>query len=160
MKNLSVIAFLLAQSVVASLFTACKKDHPDSPQPPAGGPDTASYVVDGATITPRTVEGSYSNQSFGVITDDSIAQRSLIIGLVPITATGTFTNATITYTASDGGWSCSLGVVGSSRVQVTHFDTATRKASGTFTATLEAFPGTAASGLKTISSGTFTNVDF
>lgn len=149
---------LFALSATVLLTSSCKKDKTDDPTPAPEQTNVASYKVGGTAVTPSTVSGSYSSNSLTIITATASPSQSLTIQIPSITGTGTFTTAAVTYSSAGASWMSSLG--GSSSVVVTAFDATTKKASGTFTASLEAFPFTSATGTKAITEGKFTNVTF
>ncbi len=153
----------------ASTLLACACVHTpttDLKPPPAslpvpGLPNMASYKIGGVSMVPRTVKGTYGgDNSLAISVSDSVAQQSLMIGLLHVTGLGTCSGATITYHAEAGGWYASRETVGSIRVQITAFNLTAREASGIFSATLEPFPGTSATGTQVITDGVFTNVAF
>ena len=115
-----------------------------------------TYRVAGLAVTATSMTSTYNSGVLAVI--GITTPQSLTVQMNPTTS-GTISNGTISYANAGAVWSSSA-VDGSSTIELSEFNTATRKASGTFTATLQPFPGTSATGSKTLTDGTFTNVSF
>lgn len=154
MTKLLTNTFLVALGTSVLLTTACKKDKPVTPAPVVVT-NAMSYKLDGTVVTPTTVTGSYQNNAFGVT--GAATGKTLSISVPGVTAAGTFTNGTILYSE---GTQATTWYNAASSVVVTEFNATTKKASGTFTASLAPFPGNAATTNKAVTAGTFTNVTF
>src|SRR5688572_8173889 len=90
----------------------------------------------------------------------------IVLNIMNVTGPGTFTgpsNAVGVFTSTALGGSPSTwvsgGPTGNCTVTITNFDTANKKVSGTFSFTGFADPTSSATGTKTITNGTFTNLN-
>ena len=116
-------------------------------------------IIHGATIdsTGLTITGTVPNLTG--------ATEIIVLNIANISGTGTF-NAPLavgvfTSTMLGGGansWA-SAGPFGQCTITITKFDMTAKKVSGTFSFTGSPIPGSTASGTKTITTGTFTNLN-
>ncbi|MBC7447461.1 MAG: hypothetical protein H7330_05325 [Hymenobacteraceae bacterium] len=157
MKILSIHTLVFALSA-ALLTTACKEKKIE-PAPVPVISNAMTYRLSGQAVTATSVTASNSSNILSVTGITS--PQSLTILLPNPTTSGTISNGTISYSLSGAAWSASPGLAGStSTIELTELNTVARKASGTFSATLQATPGTPATGTKTVADGSFTNVSF
>lgn len=147
---------------MAVVSSACEKEKP-MPSVPAVTSEM-SFTVDGAAVAGRTSGANYTDSTFlvtGGVTTPS--QQLLTIRIPNLTGAGTYLNGTLTYSLGTvaNTWSASPLDPGSSNsVVFTEFNTTTRKATGTFTATAVPAPGSTVMGTQVITGGKFTNVSF
>ncbi|MBC7447462.1 MAG: hypothetical protein H7330_05330 [Hymenobacteraceae bacterium] len=163
MKKRSAPAFLivwLSLSAASLLLTSCQKERADSVAPSAAAANpnptvvanAMSYRLSGLAVT-ATATGTYLSNSFSVV--GMASPQSLVLQVTNPTTSGTITNGSIIYSKSGASWTSSPASGGSSRIEISTFNLVTRKASGTFTATLKP---TAGGGDKVVTDGTFTDV--
>ena len=156
---------LIASALFATtfLFPACgKKDNTITPDENQHSDKAVSAKVDGANFQSNSV-GALANSSAGtfIITAEDSNEHS--ITLTGPTTVGTFDNSVNNNTSgmyiSKSGevWMSSLNN-GTITLTITKFDAAAKKMSGRFSFTAAALSTSGATGNKTITNGTFTDV--
>jgi len=155
-----ISAALLALVVV---FSACKKDK-DSTDPIVN-PTSAALTakVDGANFQSKDAGAVSGVDSHSFVLSATDAQENSITLTGP-TAVGNYTGATNDETSGiyinkDGAlWMSSMGD-GTVTLTITKYDVSSKRMSGTFSFTAPA-AGSGATGTKTITNGSFTDVPF
>ncbi len=148
----------LAALAVGLLLTTACKDKKVEPAPVPVVENAMTYRLSGFAIKATAVQASYTSNQLSVT--GITTPQSLSLELPNATTSGSVANGVLTYSTTGAVWSSSPAVGGSSIVELSELNLATRKASGTFTATLQPLPGTTATGSKTITDGTFISVSF
>lgn len=128
----------------------------------SGSGGSVTYKLDGTSVTASAVNSVFSSGIF-VMNAASAGGSSLGLSISGITGPGNFplgplNFATGSYTVGGAAWATTLS--GSGNINVTTFNTTTRKASGTFNFTAGPALGGSATGNKQVTNGVFTNVSF
>jgi hypothetical protein len=149
-----------ALTAVVLITTACKKNNGDTPGSTSGSQLAAK--VDGVDFKSSDVVAIVNNAegSFLFTAKDSHENSISISGP---NRTGTFTaqNDNITggiYTNSAGAIWMSTMDAGDASITITKYDASAKKMSGTFTFTAPAIGTSGATGTKTVTNGSFTDV--
>lgn len=145
------------------VFSACKKDK-NSIDPVVTPPSTNAALVakvDGVNFQSKDAGALASNDSHTFLLSATDAQDNSI-SLTGPTALGTYTEANDEtsgfYITKNGAlWMSSMG--GTVTLTITKYDVNSKKMSGTFTFTAPA-AGSDATGTKTVTNGSFTDVPF
>lgn len=149
-----------ALTALVVVFTACKKD--DAVQNPTTQQNNqVTAKVDGASFQSKEVAAVSHAGNVLVTADDTQGNTVTISAPAEV---GTFSSASGDatsgfYTSSNGSvWLSTFGD-GAATVTITKYDASAKKVSGSFSFTALASGG-AASGTKTITNGSFTDVSF
>lgn len=138
-----------------------------TPNGTIGTGGTVTYKVNGSstTTTATQVTSIYGGNTL-VISAGIPATGTVALSISGITAPGSFTVGStsavgaFTIPPTPGGAVWSSSISGTGTIDVTTFNLATRKATGTFTFTAAPVPGTSATGTVSITTGVFTDVNF
>lgn len=144
---------------LAVLFASCSKNH-DDPGTGTSGSTKLSAKVEGATFQARTTGALLGNDNtLGITATDA---NDNTISIYAPAREGSFTdkdNAGGDYIDKDGKlWMSTFNGSTSTTITITKYNASTKKVSGTFSFTAEAVGTSNATGTKTITNGTFTDI--
>lgn len=153
------IVSIVATALVV-IFSSCKKETTTNPDPAKNTSVTAK--VDGVRFQSNDALATQPVDShiFTLIANDDKGNSIAISGN---NTAGTHSSANDgdtdgIYTTSDGGVYLTANTGGSATFTITKYDLTTKKMSGTFSFTAPATGGSNATGTKTVTEGSFTDV--
>ena len=161
---LSFLPALFAMACGGSGGPAAPTNGSPAASPGPSGASSLTFKVDGSNAAASSVTAGFANGILSIGGTDSSRSTTLSFALTPTAAgTGTYTlgalsaaNAQVLIGNPAAGWQAAVGI-GSGSITVNSLTPT--GASGTFSFTLVAVPGSGAAGTKTITEGAF-NVTF
>ncbi|KAA9331761.1 DUF6252 family protein [Adhaeribacter soli] len=150
-------------AVLCFLFSCSKDDDSDKPKPEPAAQTTFKATIAGASWQAKNQNTAASGGLLGIYGDDG-AGKQITISMNTPTKTGAYTSGSLSYELTHAGGSSSrwTGLLSDStknQLNITSYDAATKKISGTFRFTgLRVFGASTEPDSIMVTNGTFTDI--